>query len=150
MLHHQFNMYGAILNNNLIAYHEDKDVVTGFVKQQKNDDIQVVKIKKKKRKKILDDIDCQELYLVQYGDEYVPYEYYNTMKGITDQYEYDLVYCKNILYRLLEDGDRSKKDTKAIIKTISILTKEIESSNNLTMQELELWKELDKEYRNKL
>ena len=143
-------MYGAMLNNKLIAYHEDIDVVGKFVEKQNNDKIQIVKIKKKKKKKILDDVDCQELYLVQYGDEYVPYEYYDTLKGITDQYSYDLLYCKNILYRLLEDGDRSEKEMKAIFKTISILTEELASGCNLNIQELEIMKGLNKEYKNKL
>lgn len=143
-------MYGAMLNNNLIAYHEEKEVVNKFIEQQKNDDIQIIKIKKKKKKEILDDMDCQELYLVQYGEEYVPYEYYDTIKGITDQYSYDLIYCKNILYRLLEDGERSKKDMKAIFKTISIITEELSSSCNLSIQELETIRDMDNAYKNKL
>lgn len=143
-------MYGVLCDKNLIAIHDDINVVRQFLRDQKNIKFNIIKIKKEYKKKIKKDTRYTDLYLVRYGDSYIPYELMSTFKRMTDQYNYDLNYCKDILFRLLEDPKRTKKETEHIQQTISILLDEIQSNSHIDISLLKNGKELDELYRGRM
>lgn len=135
----------------MVAIHDDYDIVESFVMQQNNaNDFTIVKIKKKKMKKMEKEVDIEELYLVRYGSEYVPYGYYATLKTETKQSAEDYQYCIDILFRLLEEGEMTRKESKTILKTISIIMDRTEEPSGLNLQDLETLKRLNTEYREKV
>ena len=110
-------MYGAVMNKRIVAIHDDNDVVEEFIDNQPNsDDFTMIKIKNKK--KIRSMPEYEDLYLVICDGQYVPYELYDTLKQESDAGNYDLIRCKETLYRLIEDGGLSKKEMDYIILKI--------------------------------
>lgn len=141
-------MYGVIYCNNLVAAHDDRKIISKFIDGQSNvDEFRVVKIKKKHH----DDIELSDLYLVRYHDVYVPYNLYNTIKDMSEDYTSDYKFCIDILYRLLEDKkDLKEKETKSIVRVISILEREIDITDISDLKTLIEIKELDSMFKERI
>lgn len=132
-------MYGAVFNKEIVAIHDDADIVREFISQQQNsDDFDMIKIKNKK--KIRSKPEYEDLYLVICNGQYVPYELYDTLKKEYGAGNYDLITCRETLYRLVEDGGLSKKEIDSIFKTLKILSDRISEPIDLNYDSL---KELD-------
>lgn len=144
-------MYGVLYEKKLIALHDDLEIIQKFVGQQeeKQDLFDVIEIRKK-NKTFQNNLDYQDLYLTRLGDSYVPFELYQTMKDSSDEYKYDLMYTRDVLFRILEDSELSEKESKAILKTISILMKEIEDSISIPYETLRDIKELNSQYTERI
>lgn len=136
-------MYG-IVNHELqiIAVHDDKEIVKKFIEQEQLDN-NLVKIKKKNISKY------DDLYLMKCGDKFIPYYLFETYKNMSMEYTYDLENCKNVLYNILEDN-KSKKDIKAISRVISILDNEISECSNVDINILKEFKDINDEYKRKV
>ena len=134
-------MYGVVYHNELVAVHDDRDVIAKFMNSQSNkNELSVVKIKKK----LKDDPILSDIYLVRYHDSYVPYNLYDTMKDMSDEYTSDYKFCIDILYRLLEEKDDLKpKEVKSLMKVISILNDEIDEDVVSDLKTLRDIKEMD-------
>ena len=72
-------MYAVIKNDNVIAIHDKLETVEKFIKQEKNNDMEIIKIKKKKKSRKLYE-KYSNLYLVRYGDRYIPQELFETIE----------------------------------------------------------------------
>ena len=132
-------MYGAVFNKEIIAIHDDADIVREFISQQQNsDDFDIIKIKNKKKIRLKPEY--EDLYLVICNGQYVPYELYDTLKKEYDAGNYDLITCRETLYRLIGDGELSKKEIDSISKTLKILSDRISEPIGLNYDSL---KELD-------
>lgn len=111
-------------NNNLIAYHEDLDVVEEYVRNVKishpEADLVVGKMSEEfvKRK----DPD-NELYLVRYSETYVQSGYLIYLEVNSGQYIYDMKYCKDIIIRTIDQWkyELNDKDIKCLKKATKIL-----------------------------
>lgn len=143
-------MYGVLKNRELIAIHDEIEVVEEFVKQQKNDKLDIIKIKKKRDKILKNNPNYHDLYLVIYGDTYITYDLYETMKDVDMQSKIDLIKCKETLYRVLEEGDLTDKDINHISRTISILLKEIESTSSMDLDTLKEIKSMNDGYKERM
>lgn len=133
-------MYIVLRDDKIIAAHDDLDVVSEYVIHQPSKDImRILKIKKQKADALLEEIsEFENLYLVRYGDSYLPYDQYLIIKNISQQRDYDMKYCVDILYRILEENiPQSKKDIAAIHRVIYILENEIESLDDSDYDKLE-------------
>lgn len=143
--------YGIFLKDKLIAIHDDEEIAERFVSQQQDHtSFTIVKIKNKQMKKIRKVVDVEELYLVRYGNEYVPFEYYATLKAETKQSVEDHQYCIDILYRILEERELTKKESRAVLDTISIIMDMTEEPSGLSVDALRSLKELNEKYREKV
>lgn len=147
-------MYGAIIRHHdiidIIGIHDDKEVVKKFIIQniEKNPSLEFVKIKKKILKN--EDITLYDSkYLVRLSDKYIPYELYETSKEISDEAIYDIKYCKDVLFRILEDSNLTEKEVKAISKTIHVLDDEIRNMelNVMDIKSLQEIQELNNNFR---
>lgn len=143
-------MYGVLKNRELIAIHDEIEVVEEFVKQQKNDKLDIIKIKKKRDKILKNNPNYHDLYLVIYGDTYITYDLYETMKDVDMQSKIDLIKCKETLYRVLEEGDLTDKDINHISRTISILLKEIESTSSMDLDTIKEIKSMNDGYKERM
>lgn len=137
-------MYIAIKDNNIIAAHDDYDILMEYVETQTSD-VSALKVKKKKSKELEDNPDFSEIYLVRYGQYYIPYNQYRAMKDLSSQRDDDLKYCRDVLYRILEEGNlKSKKDISAINKAILVVESEIESLDDPSYEKMsKLTSEMD-------
>ena len=74
-------MYGVLKSGIVIAIHDELDVINKFIDSQNSDisDYKIVKIKKKSHKKYKYLYEYQDLYLVRYGDNYVPFKLYDIL-----------------------------------------------------------------------
>ena len=139
-------MYGAVMNKRIVAIHDDNDVVEEFINNQPNsDDFTMIKIKNKK--KIRSMPEYEDLYLVICDGQYVPYELYDTLKQESDAGNYDLIRCKETLYRLIEDGGLSKKEMDYISKTLKIVSERISEPMDVGYDTLKEIDELNKRYK---
>lgn len=143
-------MYGVLKNKELIAIHDEIEVIEEFVKQQKNDDLDIIKIKKKQGKILKNNPDYYDLYLVIYGDTYITYNLYETMKDVDMQSKVDLIKCKETLYRVLEEGDLNEKEVNYISRTISTLLKKIESTPHIDFDTLKKIKSMNDDFKERM
>lgn len=117
-------LFGVAVSGKLTAVHDDYDVVKRYsdtLNNEYNLSTDIVKVSKKIMEREANLI--HELYLVRYGDTYIQSKYYSIAKDEDIQFRYDLEYTKDTLIRLLEFSD---KGSKHIIKTVSLLEKELE------------------------
>ena len=136
-------MYGLVLNHKIIGIHENKDVIKKFKRNFDNEDSYIIKLKKKIRK----NKSYYDLFLVRYKDLYIPYELYETFKDTEENRLYDLIYVKDILFRLMEEYSLSDKENKSISKVISIIIKLIEKPEDIDFSTIKNIKELNDEYK---
>lgn len=142
-------MYGAVINESLIAIHDDRDVVESYISKYERDNnksVDLVKCPKKKLKKISG---YEDLYLLRVGDNYVPTKYYSTNENITNEALYDLKYARDVILRILEYRSNG---AKSLEKTVQILEEEISniSENVLSIELLDDIKTLNNERKRKL
>lgn len=139
-------MYGASMNNTIVAIHDDFNIVKEFIGQQLNsDDFNIVKIKNKKIMRSMSEY--EDLYLVICDGQYIPYELYDTMKRESDAGKHDLISCRETLYRIIEDGELSKKEIESIYKTIKLLSDRISEPIDVdynTLKEIDM---LNKQFK---
>lgn len=122
-------MYAAIKGKDkceIIGVHDDKEVIEKFIEHNSNESLSLLKIKKSRYK---DFPDIENRYLVRLGDQYIPYELYSTAKEVSLEAVYDMEYCRDILFRLLEERHLPEKDLKAISRTIRVISEEINLAN---------------------
>lgn len=137
-------MYGVIKENEFLAVHEELDVIESYLYERKDkDECQIIKIKKHKRKELELNGIFSDIYLVRFKDKYLPYQYYESMKDIDSEIDYDLRYCRDILNRILEDGQISIKESKILIQAIKIVSDQLA---NIELPDEQILKELN-EYR---
>lgn len=130
-------MYVVLRNKEIIAAHDDSEVVFEYVRSQTDSsDMKILKIKKHKTRELENIPIFEDIYLVRYGNFYVPYEQYQVLKDLSIQKDMDLVYCRDILMRILEDGLESTKDVSVIQKAISIVISQIEELDSADYDEL--------------
>lgn len=130
-------MYVVMKNKELIAAHEDKDIILEYICSQNDPSMEILKIKKRKSRKLEETSSFLDIYLVRYGNFYVPYGQYEAIKDVNGQRDFDLKYCRDILFRLLEEKSVVKEDMPAVMKTISIVISEIESLDDNDYDQLE-------------
>ena len=145
-------MYGVLKSGIVIAIHDELDVINKFIDSQNSDisDYKIVKIKKKSHKKYKYLYEYQDLYLVRYGDNYVPFKLYDTLKDASDEYFYDLRYCKDVLLRLLEEKHNNHKDRKALFRCVKIIVDEINNGLSSDIDYLNDLSELNKAYKERI
>lgn len=127
----------------IIAYHEKKKVVTTYIDRIFR--FHQIMLDYKKIKSEYEDIllkGKEDLYLVRYADTYVQSGYLVYLQIVSDQVNYDHEYAKDVLCRILETAQLSKKDTKVLEKSIDILDKIIyeEAAYTPTIKELQRYK----------
>ena len=134
-------MYGVLKSGIVIAIHDELDVINKFIDSQNSDisDYKIVKIKKKSHKKYKYLYEYQDLYLVRYGDNYVPFKFF-----------YDLKYCKDVLLRLLEEKHNNHKDRKALFRCVKIIVDEINNGLSSDIDYLNNLSELNKAYKERI
>lgn len=142
-------MYAVIKNDNVIAIHDKLETVEKFIKQEKNNDMEIIKIKKKKKSRKLYE-KYSNLYLVRYGDRYIPQELFETIEKEDEQANYDLSYCCEVLYRVLNDGEKTNKEIKYLLKSIEIIKKEMTIGENIDIDTLYKIKEMDNQFKERL
>jgi hypothetical protein len=140
-------MYGILKEKTLVAVHDEKEIVEKFINTLENpDEYDLIKIK---NKVIKTNPNYEDIYLVRYGDKYVPYYLYDTLKNETDQFSYDLKYCKDILFRLLEDQSRSEKERKALLRVIGMIEEEMETFD-MDLETLEKMDDLNRAFKERI
>lgn len=144
-------MYAVMKKDEIIGFHEDLEVVKKFTTSFNPDSVEIVKIKKKKEKKIRKNPYYDDLYLVRYGDKYLPINLYMTAKEISLQEEYDLKYCKDIISRIITTVKFKKmKDFDALYRSMNIITDLIDNPGELDYETLKQIKSMRDEYKIKL
>jgi hypothetical protein len=71
------------------------------------------------------------------------------LKNETDQFSYDLKYCKDILFRLLEDQSRSEKERKALLRVIGMIEEEMETFD-MDLETLEKMDDLNRAFKERI
>lgn len=119
-------MYCCMVEENLIAYHEKKRVVQTYVhsieKHTSENELAIIKIKNKIFYKQYETI-VDDLYLVKYGKSYIQAGYliYAQIALDTEVEVQDLKDAQEILLRVLEINNTTKKERKALRQTIELL-----------------------------
>lgn len=116
-------LYGVIMNNTIVGVHEDISICNTYlhdVRINKNSLCSIVKLKKKHKNK--DNI--YDLYLIKYGDSFIPSKYYDAIEYEDNVIINDYREAKNTLSSLL-NFITDDKEKKHISKTILTLEKHI-------------------------
>lgn len=130
-------MYVVLRDKEIIAAHDDEEVVFEYIRSQSDSsNMKILKIKKHKSRELEGIPVFEDIYLVRYGNFYVPYEQYTVLKDLSNQRDMDLIYCRDILMRILEEGLDSTKEVSAIQKAISIVISQIEELDSVDYDEL--------------
>lgn len=132
-------MYLVIRDKQIIAAHHELDIVEDYVSNQSSkDEMRILKLKKRKEAELESTSGFEDIYLVRYGEHYIPYRHYMVMKDLSEQRDYDLKYCRDVLFRLLEeDVVHNKKDLSAIKRVILLLEGEMEPLDDSDYDNLE-------------
>lgn len=126
-------------NPTLIAYHTDKRVADHYaymMNSEYNHNYMVKKIKNKVFNTLYKNV--EDLYLVRYGDNYVQVKYIDYIELVTDQVIYDDTYAKDILLKMLETRQLSKREKKIFEKAILLLEDIIHDEESYIPDEREL------------
>lgn len=138
-------MYAVIFQKQIIAIHDELQVVEEFVQNQpSSDEFSIVKLKGKKSK----NEKYQDLYLVICNGEYVPYNLYSTLKKERDCDNHDLIMCKETLFKLLSETSLDKKERKSIRKTLIILDDIIAKPSGISYSTIKDIHDMNIEYNN--
>ena len=138
-------MYVAYDGKDIIAFHEDKEVIEIYcdiIDTYHNIKLGIYKVKKKEAKKFKD---FEDLYLVRYGETYIQQGYVDYMQFSSQQLNEDHVQARDILKRVLKTANLDKEESKSIKKTINILNDIIED-DSLYIPELSSLKRMKLEY----
>ena len=144
-------MYAVIKDNEIIGFHEDLEVVKKFTTSFNPNSVEIIKIKKKKEKKLRENPFYDDLYLVRYGDTYLPMNLYLVAKEENSQDEYDLRYCRDIISKILISVKlKNKKDFNSLFRSMNIISNLMENPGQLDYNILQQIKSMREEYKNKL
>lgn len=108
----------------IIAFHDDIDVVQCYVDSIYKHHSVSLKIGKIKRKKAEKYKDYEDLYLIRYGrygDTYIQSGYLQYLEFVDDGLHEDHIFCRDILLRLLEIYDLPINEKNNIKKTVKII-----------------------------
>ena len=157
-------MYGVIRNSELIAIHDDLDVINSFVDTEENliakifnSDVNnskydIVLISKKKSKYISKQTEYEDLYLIQCSNgQYVPKKYkyiIELSKEVSILNIDDLIFS---LITILQSGVLSHKKYKHVLKSAKIIAKaQSKMANEKTcLDNLKMIYDMDQEYKEK-
>ena len=131
-------MYVLTRSEKAIACHDSKKIIIkyrNYILRDNDEDEIVYKIYKIKKSELKKRVDINGLYLVRYGDTYVPYKYLDSLDVVASQIIYDNEYCIDILYKFLEEPALTDKDIKHIEKTIKIIEKYNKEAREYTPNE---------------
>ena len=132
----------AVINNDtkeIIAYHEDEDVVEYYldsVEDDKKDDLSIIKIKKKYREEIIPKYD--DLHLVRFRNTYVQSGYLIYIKLASQDILEDEEYARDILLRIIETQNIDKDKIKKLTKAIEVIEDLIDNDETYTPSYSEL------------
>lgn len=132
----------AVINNDtkeIIAYHEDEDVVEYYldsVEDDKKDDLSIIKIKKKYREEIIKKYD--DLHLVRFRNTYVQSGYLIYIKLASQDILEDEEYARDILLRIIETQNIDKDKIKKLTKAIEVIEDLIDNDKTYTPSYSEL------------
>jgi hypothetical protein len=132
----------AVINNDtkeIIAYHEDEDVVEYYldsVEDDKKDDLSIIKIKKKYREEIIKKYD--DLHLVRFRNTYVQSGYLIYIKLASQDILEDEEYARDILLRIIETQNIDKDKIKKLTKAIEVIEDLIDNDETYTPSYSEL------------
>lgn len=108
-------------NNNIIAFHDKKQVVEKYVAnvyKVHNVTLNIGKIKKSSKWKLEGK---DELYLVRYNEGYVQSGYLLYLELSSTQYIEDEEYAIDIIYRILETNRLTDKQEKRLRKAVEVM-----------------------------
>ena len=139
-------MYLAYYKGDLIGITDDE--ITARIFEEDNDGVRLYKMKDKKFYKKFTESEYINLWLVRYGDRYIPSGKFDVLSSISSSYTGELNYCKSILSSILGSEILPDNKSKHIAKTIKILDELIEDSNtDMSLDMIEEIESLDNEYR---
>lgn len=108
-------------NDNVIAFHDYLDVVEEYINNVKRThpdaELHIGKIKRKR----LERMHIDSLYLVRYAETYVQEGYVEYLAIVSDQYIYDYKYARDVLLKILEDGFINKSERNILKKATKIV-----------------------------
>ena len=122
--------------NELIAAHEDLEVVQEYLSYQEDpDEYQLLSLKKKKTRELIRRAEFPDIYLVRYKNRYVPSQYVDVCMIRDREYDQELRWVRDVLFRdieLIED----KKLRKSYLRVIANLDARIEDAGTPTHKDL--------------
>ena len=132
----------AVINNDtkeIVAYHEDEDVVEFYldsVEDDKKEDLSIIKIKKKYKEEILRKY--EDLHLVRFGNTYVQSGYIVYIKLSSQDMIDDEEYARDILLRIIETQNLNNNEIKKLSKAIEVVDRLINEDKTYTPSYSEL------------
>lgn len=139
-------VYGVFDQQELIAYHEEKRVVTNYCKAFQKKNYQCKKMKSSELQRIPN---YQDLYLVRFGKTFIQMEYESYIRDDTELFLSELYLCKDVLLKLYELGNIEEKERPALKKVLCLLEEEIQDTETMipTLEELKRLKESMEAFR---
>ena len=128
-------MYAVINNDSreIIAYHEDEEVVEFYldsVEDDKKDDLSIIKIKKKYKEEIVKKY--EDLHLVRFRNTYVQSGYLIFIKLSSQDILDDEEYARDILLRIIETQNLNNNEIKKLSKAIEVVDRLINEDKTYT------------------
>lgn len=128
-------MYAVINNDSreIIAYHEDEEVVEFYldsVEDDKKDDLSIIKIKKKYKEEIVKNY--EDLHLVRFRNTYVQSGYLIYIKLSSQDILDDEEYARDILLRIIETQNLNNNEIKKLSKAIEVVDRLINEDKTYT------------------
>nr|DAR90509.1 MAG TPA: hypothetical protein [Caudoviricetes sp.]DAX59838.1 MAG TPA: hypothetical protein [Caudoviricetes sp.] len=128
-------MYAVINNDSreIIAYHEDEEVVEFYldsVEDDKKDDLSIIKIKKKYKEEIVKKY--EDLHLVRFRNTYVQSGYLIYIKLSSQDILDDEEYARDILLRIIETQNLNNNEIKKLSKAIEVVDRLINEDKTYT------------------
>lgn len=128
-------MYAVINNDSreIIAYHEDEEVVEFYldsVEDDKKDDLSIIKIKKKYKEEIVKKY--EDLHLVRFRNTYVQSGYLIYIKLSSQDILDDEEYTRDILLRIIETQNLNNNEIKKLSKAIEVVDRLINEDKTYT------------------
>ena len=131
-------MYVLMRSEKAVACHDSKKIIIkykNYILRDNDEDEIIYKIYKIKKSKLQGRININDLYLVRYGNTYVPFKYLDSLDIVASQVIYDNEYCIDVLYKFLEEPDLTDTDIHHIEKTINIIEKYNKEAKKYTPNE---------------
>lgn len=124
--------------NNIIAIHDKKRIVKAYIDNYYESNgiiLNIGKIKESSEYKLKEKDD---LYLIKYGNTYIPsgYVLYNQLS--IDPILEDDEYALDVLYRILEVNRLNKKEVKIISNAIKVMERLVKDDKSYTPSKEEL------------
>ena len=142
-------MFGLLKDGNLIGIHDEEEVVKKCLDMEMYKNATAIKIKKKTHHRLERYTFYRDIYLIRFGDVYIPYYLYQTYRNEGRQYLYDMRYCKDVLIRLMEDKTMNRKDEEAFERVLQFINQE-SASFDLSIETAAQIKLMNDEYHERL